>query len=448
MGQKIGVLRMVALGATLTLVAAACARGTTSPTTSEETSTTQGGAPRTVSIWLEDFDEYSCFIDVVDRTFQHETIELDMKRQPSQWDSVRTALAGGGGPDIVLTPGPSFAAEVAKAGALVPLDRYVESLGLDDFFVEWALDLGVVDGKIMSLPSELETMVIFYNKTLFEENGWEPPSTVDGLMTLAGTIADAGITPFAGGNAEWRAANEWYISAFLSAVAGPEAVYSALIGEKSFADPEFVRAIEALDQLQQNGWISGGLTNYYTTTFDEFYTALANGDAAMNIEGSWQLGNLPSYFTDNEWDWMPFPSSSGEVVFSIGVGLTFSINANSEVPDQAAEVLAHIFDPETQATLVAECGATPAPVRMDQSMLAGLDERVARLFASTSDASDAGNYGYLTWTFWPPQSQVYTYEEIEKVWSGQISAADYLAGLATLFTEELEAGAVPPVPER
>ena len=39
-----------------------------------------------------------------------------------------------------------------------------------------------------------------------------------------------------------------------------------------------------------------------------------------------------------------------------------------------------------------------------------------------------GGNGYLTWTFWPPKSNAYLWEKIERVWSGQITALEYLEG--------------------
>jgi raffinose/stachyose/melibiose transport system substrate-binding protein len=407
-----------------------------------------------VSVWIEDNDTTQCYIDTLS-TYNSDSsmAEVEFVPQANQWDVTRTALAGGSGPDIVVTPGPSFVYELAKAGLLLPMDDYTRGLGWDKDIVSWALSLGSVDGKLYSIPVELETMILYYNKTLFEQNGWSPPKTMDDLMTLAQTIQDAGITPFSGSNSEWRPANEWYASAFFNAVSGPQAVYEALSGTRPWTDATFVDAISALDSLQQNGWISGGLENYYTLTTDEYWNAFGKGEAAMVIEGSWAMGTIANYFGDaagnsNDWDWVPFPSVSGEETFAIGVGSTYSINASSKVTDAAADYLSFFFSPETQASLTETCGFAPAPVRLTSDMLSGLDSRRARLYETISKASDAGNYGYLTWTFWGPKSDVYIYEEIEKVWGGEMTVEDYLAGLNDIASQELAANETPPLPAR
>src|SRR5215211_7199831 len=105
--------------------------------------------------------------------------QVEATQQANNWDATRTAVIGGAGPDVVTTPGPSFAVELAKAGKLVALDDIAAEQGWDQSFVPWALDLGKVDGKLYSIPNEVETLVLYYNKTLFEEKGWTPPKTID-----------------------------------------------------------------------------------------------------------------------------------------------------------------------------------------------------------------------------------------------------------------------------
>lgn len=413
----------------------------------------------TLSYWIGvgsgGSEQAECVIANVIEPYNEQTpgVTVNTVLQANMWDAMRTAVAGGGGPDIVTTPGPSFVFEMAKAGQLLPLSAYAEQLGWEDVFAPWALSLGMVEGELYSVPHELETLILYYNKTVFEENGWEAPRTMDELMALSAEIANAGIIPFSHANAEWRPSNEWFVGEFLNHVAGPDAVYQALIGEKPWTDPEFVESIEMLNTMQLNGWFMGGLDRYYTATGDERLVALGDGVAAMNIEGTWALDNMSRYFgeeagNNNDWDWVPVPSATGEDYFTLGIGSTYSINAASPNPEAAAEFLTYYFSPETQARLLVECGVAPAPVELSIESLEGLDPRVAAIFAGLTEASDEGNYGYTTWTFWPPKSDVYIYEEIERVWARQITTEQYLEGLQSLFQQELTAGDIPPIPER
>ena len=65
-----------------------------------------------------------------------------------------------------------------------------------------------------------------------------------------------------------------------------------------------------------------------------------------------------------------------------------------------------------------------------------------------NEASAANNYGYTTWTFWPPQSDTYLIEEIEKVWAGDMTAEEYLQGHQEIVRRGAGGGRVPPIPAR
>lgn len=409
----------------------------------------------TVTVWFNAGSQPSCTLPYITDGFNSTstTAQVEIVEQPNQWDTTRTAVSGGGGPDIVISPGPSFVYEMAAAGLILPMDDFASELGWKDTFVPWALSLGDVDGKLYSLPAELETLILYYNKTLFETNGWEPPKTMDELVALSEKVSAAGVIPFSHGNADWRPTNEWFVEEFLNHIAGPQAVYEALKGQRPWTDEAFATSIDTLNNMQEKGWFSGGLDLYYTTDEPTRMAMLGSGEAAMNIEGTWRFSDINDFFGDaagnsNEWDWVPVPSSTGDAIFDIGIGSTWSINAASQHPHESAEFLTYYFSPEVQADMLAKCGQAPAPVNLKADAMAGVDPRIAGAFSAFAEASNQGNYGYTTWTFWPPKSDVYIYEEIEKVWAGQMTTAEYLDGLNKQFAEELAANAIPPIPER
>ena len=409
-----------------------------------------------ITYWYDPPDQgTSCVVENVITPFnaQSTSVEVEAVSTPNAWDATRTAIAGGAGPDVVVTPGPSFVFELAKAGQLLPLDDYVNQYNWSKTVIPWALNLGKVDGKLYSLPDEVETLVLYYNKTLFAEKGWQPPKTIDELVALAAKIKAADIIPFGHANSEWRPANEWFVGEFLNHVAGPQKVYDALTGKVSWDDPDFLKAIEILNNMQQQGQFNGGLDRYFTGTFNEIHSAFGDGKAAMNIEGTWFLGDISQFFggtsgNQNDWDWVPVPSSNGDAIFDLGIGSTYSINKNSKVPAAAAEFLNYYFSADVQAKMLAACGKAPAPVALNPEALKSIDPRHAQIIDALNKAATANNYGYTTWTFWPPKSDVYIYEEIEKVWNGALTPKQYLEGLQKLFSEELKAGSIPPIPTR
>lgn len=56
------------------------------------------------------------------------------------------------------------------------------------------------DGKLYFVPYNYYAWGIYYRPSLFEENSWTPPTTLDELKTLAGAMQEKNITPFAFAN--------------------------------------------------------------------------------------------------------------------------------------------------------------------------------------------------------------------------------------------------------
>src|SRR5690606_18127733 len=94
----------------------------------------------TVSVWFNAGSTPSCTAPLIVDGFNSssDVAQVEIVEQPNQWDVTRTAVTGGGGPDIVISPGPSFVFEMAAAGLVLPLNDYAAELGWNDTFVDWA----------------------------------------------------------------------------------------------------------------------------------------------------------------------------------------------------------------------------------------------------------------------------------------------------------------------
>lgn len=364
---------------------------------------------------------------------------------------LRVAMLSGNAPDVVYTAGPSYVAPMAQNGQLFALDNYAAQNGWAERILPVFLEMGKYDGKLFALPKTYETLGLFYNKTLFEEKGWQPPKTLDELETLADAMLEEGITPFAAGNADWRGANEWFVTLALNAVAGPDNLSQALRGEISWTSDPFVQSIDRLNSWWEKGYFG---QNYFSLTSSEQTADLmASGRAGMMPSGTWQFQNVATYGerAGSEGGFIGFPSAEGAPVYPLGIGSTFSIAAKARNPDGAAAVIDFVFSPEVYASMNSDWqGEWNIPLADISDIKMG--NNVTPLFIDTmkilSDAVGDGNYGYTTWTFLPPATDNYLINGIEEVWLGRIDSADFLAKLDETFREELEAGKAPPVPER
>jgi raffinose/stachyose/melibiose transport system substrate-binding protein len=365
---------------------------------------------------------------------------------------LRIAMLSGAGPDIVFTGGPSYVAPMAQAGQLLDLTDYAQKLGWNDRILPLFMDMGRYNGKLYALAKTYETLGLFYNKTLFAKNGWTAPTTIATLEALADEMKGMGLVPFGAGNADWRPANEHYVSIVLNSIAGPENVYKALTGAIPWTDDSIVTAIEKLDEWWQNGYFG---PNYFSLTGEQAFAQVATGKAGMAPTGTWNFDNVPTYFPANDAEpgFVGFPSADGigAPIYALGVGSTFSINAQSENADGAAAVLDTMFTPKFYSEMNSVWqGEWNLPLKdlSGVKLADDVDPLYGEVMDELASAVDKGQYGYTTWTFLPPATNTYLVSGMEEVWLKKITTRDYLKKWDELFQQEKAAGKVPAVPPR
>ncbi|GAA4431683.1 extracellular solute-binding protein [Georgenia halophila] len=366
----------------------------------------------------------------------------------------RTAIASGSGPDLIYTAGPSYGLEFVQAGKFRALDEYSRQYGWEEVLQPWAYGAGVLGGTSYMIPTSYETMIMVYNARTFEEHGWTVPTTRAEFEEYASAAAAAGVMPVAIGNADWAATTEWLVSIFFNHAAGPEVIHQALTGEIPWTDQRIVDAVALLKDYFDRGWMGGGTQAYFTNREAQLWAKLVDGSAGVYFVGSWAFTSMAPYFSTeagnyDDWDWAPIPAFGDETtrdLYAIGVGSTYSINADSPRQDDAAAYIDFLLsDRAAQMQAVAEVQSQPIPLEYrPDDYPGGMDPRIRRLYDGVTEAE---RIGYLTWTFWPPRSDVYIYEEMDRVITGQLTPEAYCAGLDELFRTEAEQGKVPPTPE-
>lgn len=388
-------------------------------------------------------------VDPFNKAHPEDSLSIDFRGADLD-KQLRIAMLSGSGPDVVYTAGPSYVASMAQAGQLLPLDEYAQKLGWNDRLLPLFMELGKYNGKLYALAKTYETLGLFYNKTLFDKNGWKAPTTIAELEALADEMKGKGLVPFGAGNADWRPTNEHYVSIVINSVAGPDNVYKALTGAIPWTDPSMVAAIDKLDEWWQKGYFG---PNYFSLTGEQAFAQVGTGQAGMAPTGTWNFTNVPTYFPPNnaEPGFVGFPSASGAPVYPLGIGSTFSINSKSANPDGAAAVLDYIFTPQFYGAMNSVWqGEWNLPLK-DLSGVK-LSDKVTPLYTETmknlATAVGDGRYGYTTWTFLPPATDTYLVSGMEEVWLKKISSKDYLKKWDDTFKQEKDQGKVPAIPPR
>ena len=185
---------------------------------------------------------------------------------------------------------PSEGAKLAKGGYLVDFDEKLTELGVRDKIAEGAVSTikKLYGGEFNFLPFQYNIEGIWYNKQIFEEQGWDVPESWDDLTTIAAEAKAAGYTPFtASGEQGWPITR--LISSYLFRSVGDDALEKVASGDAKLTDPEYVAAAQAIADLGAEGYFDANVTSL---DIDSSYNEFLTGKAAMIYMGSWILGNI------------------------------------------------------------------------------------------------------------------------------------------------------------
>ncbi|WP_241245756.1 extracellular solute-binding protein [Microbacterium sp. 4R-513] len=232
---------------------------------------------------------------------------------------------------------PAEGAKLADNNYLVDFDKALTELGVRDKIAEGAVSTieKLYGGKFTFLPFQYNIEGIFYNKQVFEENGWEVPETWDDLLTIADEAKAAGLTPFAAsGEQGWPLTR--LVSGYLFRTLGADALQKVADGDAKLTDPEYVEAAAAIADLGAKGYFGDNVASLdYDAASNEFLT----GKAAMIYMGSWLLGNINGdgnqIGADNV-GFFKFPSVDGgkgsidEYPSNVGLPATFNAKTYSK----------------------------------------------------------------------------------------------------------------------
>lgn len=135
------------------------------------------GDPVTVSVWVSgDAEETKAFVDVADAfEASQDAVDVDLVVIPERDDLIArlsTSLAGGEPPDLFLV-NYRYLGQFASKGALEPVGPFLDAsdgLAAEDFYPE-AMTVFQDDGVQTCMPQNVSSLVLYYNRDLFETAG-------------------------------------------------------------------------------------------------------------------------------------------------------------------------------------------------------------------------------------------------------------------------------------
>jgi alpha-glucoside transport system substrate-binding protein len=326
MRGKARFVRLAAVLAALTLVAAACGddegeetTGTTQGGGATQELTRVGGTMEVAAVWSG--QEQASFKQVLDAfTAKTGTTVTFTSTGDNIATVLRTKIEGNSPPDVAVLPQPGLLRDLANQNALKPIEDVAGQAVTSNFAPHWR-ELGSVNGQIYGvLFKGANKSLVWYNVAAFRNAGVQPARTFDDLLTAARTLKDSGVTPFSiGGGAGW-VLTDLFENIYLRQ-AGPEKYDQLSRHQIPWTDQSVKDALRTMARiLSDRSMIAGSPTQ---TTFVESVDNVFRNPptAAMVMEGDFVPGSATQTAQPvRDYNAFPFPAIGSSQPSVVGGG--------------------------------------------------------------------------------------------------------------------------------
>jgi len=296
-----------------------------------------------------------------------ENPDVQVEIVPAGWDGVYDKLVtqfnGGAAPDVIHYEAASIVS-FARDGYLADLSDLMSDERRADI-PEGVLDSVTVDDQVVAYPTELQSYMVFANRTLLEDAGVEIPTgetmTWDELREIAQATTKGDVYGLGWGLSSPTAT-------FMSLAPGFGGTYfegtgedaALTVGEGEMALPELVHAMAYDDRTI----LPVTMTQSGSEAIASFYA----GQTAMTVQGSYQAANIAKD-APKDLDWVALPPLAGPAGAQQAANpQTLSVNIDSEHVEESAEFIEFFTQTENLAALNEADALIPATTSAQEAL--------------------------------------------------------------------------------
>lgn len=336
-----------------------------------------------LSYWLWDSSQLPAYQQCADdfHTANPDiTVKVTQRGWDDYWSTLTNDFIAGNAPDVFTNHVTKFP-DLIKNKQLLPLDEALKNEPIDlSIYNEGLADLWVgEDGKRYGLPKDWDTVAIFYNKTMTTDAGisddqiknldWNPEDGGSYEKTIAHLTVDKngkrgdepgfdkdnvavyglGLNSAGSGLGQ----TEW---SYLTGTTGwTHTDKNPWASHFNYDDPKFQQTIAWYAGLIQKGYMPKLETTVGASTADIF----GAGKSAININGSWTIGQYTSY-KGLDLGIAPTPTGVNDKRASMLNGLSDAIWAGTKKPVAATKFAEYLGSAACQDIVASKAVVFPA----------------------------------------------------------------------------------------
>lgn len=302
--------------------------------------------PEAVDIFEQFQDEFNA---------THDDIYLKIDSPNDAMTILKTRFIREDNPDIIGIGGDINYSNFLDADMLMDISDFEGLNDIKEKYLEMNKDLEYVpkDG-VYAVPYMANAAGILFNRDMFEEHGWEVPTTWTEFTNLCDQIQSEGIQPlYFGFKDTWTTLAPW--NAIAVSLCDSDLTYQVNSGETTFAENyrEVAEKEKALLAYGQKDPVSQG--------YNDACTAFARGTSAMFTIGSYAISQIKSVNPDMNIGSFVMPANDSEEdnVLNSGVDLQFCVMDACKNKEAAYEVLDFLMDHDSIQSYLDAQNAVP-----------------------------------------------------------------------------------------
>lgn len=406
--------------------------GNDSGTASEDGNKDEGGSSGgelSVSIW--DTNQEPGINEIL-ADFTEETgikTKLTVVKWDEYWTMLEAGAQGGSLPDVFWMHSNESERYMSNDMLLDLTDKIAESDKIDpENYPEDIWGLYTYEDKYFAVPKDVDTIALWYNKTMFDEAGLEYPTadwTWDDL-----TEAAKKLTKDDGSQYGLVLRNDNNQAGYYNMIYDNGGYI--INDDKTKSGWDDPKTIEAMEMLE--GWIKDGVMPSLETMSENGEDVLfQSGKAAMACQGSWMV----AAFRDNEYTAencdvveLPKNAATGRRA-SVYNGLGWAAAANGENTENAWKLIEYLGSEEAQ-TKQAELGVTMSAYNGTSDAWAKSADFNLQAYLNMMDDMEIRPYSKTTVTWENEDNEI-----LKSVYTGEKSMADACKEMAEQMNEKL-----------
>jgi multiple sugar transport system substrate-binding protein len=259
-------------------------------------------------------------------------------------------------PDLANWYAGNRMAPFVNAGQFEDVTDVWEQNGLNDKLKSAAASM-TIDGKKWGVPYTYYQWGIYYNKTVFADNGVEIPKTWDQFLAACAKFKAAGIDCTTTGTKALWPSGGWFDYMDLR-TNGYEFHMDLTAGKIAWTDPRVKKVFENWAELIKPGYVTA---NHAALDWQDALPLLAQGKAATYLMGNFAVAPLKDAgMTNDTLGFFQFPEITPGIPMAEDAPTdTVHIPSGAKNKADAKKFLAFLAQADTQTKINAELGQLP-----------------------------------------------------------------------------------------